>query len=316
MRFVGRRVRGALWLFLPCCCVLWPAVPTLAAEPMPSGAGIAVDAVAPARRHMSAESIRAGDPLLQAALTQPPPSLAKLARLAREAEAISLTAPHGMPDVSLIRQRLARLEAIRSESSAALHAGSLTCRLQARLIVAWAHGRFASALEALPMPASANTGAARAAWTEQRDIALREVRLHAAAHLRSCLALGQSLPHAPPAYRSSCARLLGSIPDADGAGNFAAELPRDPGALVRLRSPELSACIAHAARRTRDLLPDRIVARLELNAAGVVQKALLEGELGSEALKACLDQALKLWAFPGLSDVAIEVPIQLRVRAD
>lgn len=255
-------------------------------------------------------------PLLASALARPHPSLKELVEMICAAEALPLSAADGAPDIALIRRRLAKLEAIRTEASAALHGGSPERRLQARLFVAFAHGRFASALEALPLPASAQAPAARAAWMAQRGLALREARLHAAAHLRSCQALSHALPQAPGAYGSACARLLGTLPNADGPGTFAPELPATPRAIAALRAPELGACLASAAQRTRDVLPERVLARLELDAAGLVRKAQLEGELGSEALKACLERALRLWAFPGLSDVAIELPLQLRLRAD
>lgn len=312
----GSRINLSRWAIgVACCCGLLAGAgePSIASSSTSSGSEVPA---APAPRTKDIDASIAGDPILAAALARPAPCLEKLAGIALEADAIRMARSGGDPDVALIRRRLDRLEAIRIESRNALHAGPLSCRLRARLIVAWAHERFARALEALATPSAANTNEARAAWDAQRDLTLREARLHAAAHLRSCLALADSRPHSRAATRSACERLLSSIPNADGAGNFAAGLPSEPRAIARHRSDELSVCIAQAAGRARDLMPDRIVARLDLDEAGLVQAARLEGELGSEALKACLERSLRLWAFPGLGQVTLEVPIDLRLRAD
>ena len=252
------------------------------------------------------------DTVLRDALRQPPGPLAKLATMALEADALALQARHGEPDIGAVRQRLAKLEAIDGEANQSLHVGPARHRVLSRLIAAWAHARLADAVQSLPTPAAANSREARAAWETQRANTIRDSRLRAAAYLRSCL----TLAHAWPKARKTCAHQLTALPDVDGPGSFSSRLPSDPRALVLLRSAELGPCISQAATRTRDLLPPRVMARLELDASGLVQTAHLEGELGSEALKACLERALRLWAFPSLGDAVLELPIQLRVTTD
>ena len=303
-----------------CCCLacLSPIAARAASASSPPALPLNADSTAveqatnsPPLKTPLAEPQRQ-DAVLQNALRQPPASLAKLATMALEADALALQTKHGEPDVGAIRQRLAKLETIDGEANQSLHVGPARHRVLSRLIAAWAHARLADAVQSLPTPAAANSREARAAWETQRANTIRDSRLRAAAYLRSCLAIAHTWPEA----RTTCARQLTAMPNVDAPGHFSSLLPSDARFLVQMRSAELGPCISQAATRTRDLLPPSVMARLELDASGLVQTAHLEGELGSEALKACLERALRLWAFPSLGDAVLELPIQLRVTTD
>ena len=303
-----------------CCCLacLSPIAARAASASSPPALPLNADSTAveqatnsPPLKTPLAEPQRQ-DAVLQNALRQPPGPLAKLATMALEADALALQARHGEPDIGAVRQRLAKLEAIDGEANQTLHVGPARHRVLSRLIAAWAHARLADAVQSLPTPSAADSREARAAWETQRANTMRDSRLRAAAYLRSCL----TLAHAWPKARKTCAHQLTALPDVDGPGSFSSRLPSDPRALVLLRSAELSPCLSKAAARTRDLLPESVMARLELDAGGLVQSAHLEGELGSEALKACFERSLRLWAFPALGDAVLELPIQLRVKTD
>jgi hypothetical protein len=261
-------------------------------------------------------SSSSADAQAQVQASKTPGPLETLQGLVREADALSIRASVadagdvGAPDVSAIRRRLAKLDAIRAEASGSLHTGPASIRTRARLLVAQAHENFARALDVLPpLPETAAIDAeTRAAWLGQRELTLRNARLRAMAYARSC----NTLPGAPKADVRACAELLRSIPRPD-----ARQMPTGaPKTIVELRTSELSVCVSEASQRTRDVLPEHLLARLDIDKSGQVSDVALEGQLGSEALKACLEHSLRLWAFPGLFNVAIELPIRLRVRME
>ncbi|GEM_PF-4858136 len=259
--------------------------------------------------------------------------LETLRSLTAEAGSIQLssTSDSGQPDIPAIRRRLERLDAIRgtaqTAAQASMKSGNLSHRLEAFLLTGSAHETFADALERLSDPPGLDEEAS-AAWAIQKKLYLHAARTRALAYFRACAALSSaprgrsatsaSAPASPETART-CTAALRRMQGKSGVfpqNSSLDRLPTDPARIVSLRSHELTICVSEAAARTRDAMPDNVLLRLDIGSLGEVSGASVEGTAGSEGLKACLAEAVKLWVFPTIPGAVLELPVNLKVMSE
>lgn len=243
-------------------------------------------------------------------LEKPPEPLAALAASVRNADRVAV-APGGSFSIEGVRRRLGLVDALSGAAAAQLDGGSLETRLGARLLVGIANQRLADDLSKAPAPDAAS-GEAAGPWREQMEQTLARLRWTAAAHLRSCAALSRSASQQPELGRA-CSGLLTKIPGIPALPEVEGEAAVKP--IAAARAPELQACIEeHPSGTVGAEEPLEARARLELDGNGAVARASLSGPEGRQALYDCLSARLRLWAFPGLPDAEIELPVRLSAR--
>ena len=250
--------------------------------------------------------------------------------LTAEAKAIQLEtsgAEGRRPHIPAVRRRLEKLEAIRSEAQAAMRDGPLSRRLEALRLAGSAHESFAEALEHLADPPELDREAADA-WTSQKHLYGSAARTRALAYFRACAAMAAPRAKSPAKTRRSdaaaadaraCTEALRHLDGKRGIpplGSPLDRIPTAPAQIAALRSHELTVCVSEAAMRTRDAMPETVLIHLDIGASGEVSSASVEGAAGSEGLKACLADAVKLWFFPTIAGSALELPVHLRVAAE
>lgn len=248
------------------------------------------------------------------------PSVESLRDLVRQADAIPLhTLAARGPNIAAVRRRIEVLSTVRLMARGLLDGEDAPKRLEARLLAASAHENFANALDNLPPPPVTDPESLEA-WEAQRTLYRDAARTRALAYLRSCASLGKSSRGTASAeFTRRCLSMLRDMTGRPGTGPGTGSLdqiPLTPAGIATARSGELSVCVSEAARRTLDTMPGQVLVRMEIGTDGTVSSAEVQGDEGSEGLKACLVDALKLWGFPGLEPMTLEIPLNLKVSQD
>lgn len=237
---------------------------------------------------------------LLAAATPPPPALAELQATVERLAEVKLE-EKGEAKVEAIRRRKGALAALAGAARPLLRGADLPARLRAHLAIALAHEAFARELFAARPPDSAGSGELRSAWADQTATAVERALQAARAHLRSCVDLGA----ADKATADRCKELLDKL----GAGK---RPPRgDAAAVAAARVGELQGCFdAHAAQGGAQV---GLSARLSVDAAGRVEEVTLSPRRDDlPALYDCVSDGLWIWTFPGVADVELELPLELK----
>ena len=241
--------------------------------------------------------------LLLVAVAASPAGLAELKTSVDQASQVRLVGEGGEANVAAVRRRLGALAALTVAARPLLRGADLPARLEAHLAIGEAHEAFARELFAAKAPAAAAGPATRAAWTEQVAATVERALETARAHLRSCV----DLAGASGELADRCGKALSRV----GAGR---RPPRgDPSGIAAARMRELQACLDSHGEDGPEQRTVELTARLSIDGMGRVEAVSLSprGEQAA-AWYDCLSDGLRIWTFPGVADVELELPIRLK----
>lgn len=269
---------------------------------------------APAKKAPRKASPRAAPPapaVKALQLPEPPASLAKILAAAKVADGIAIEARREL-DVEAVRRRLTALLTLTDVARPAGIGKELTPRLFANAMVGESHLRFGEAIFEAGAPLLA-TGEALDAFRDQVERTATTAFRTASAQLRSCADLAAAA-RVEPEVGAFCAGRLARIP-AQAGGEKTPLLKGEveqTAAVTHLRQHELTPCFDALLAARPSANGQTITARLVLDSLGRVEEVTLDGPAEAPApFSDCTQNVLKLWVFPGLSDVEIELPMKV-----